>query len=246
MGLLGNLFSALIDPTRENRNNLKGSFGEAQGSLAFLLFLNKDQYITLNNVTVPTNKGTTQIDHVIVSPFGIFVIESKNVKGVIYGSEEQPKWTVFLGNKKYQIQNPLRQNYAHIKALSAAIGLAEDKFHSLVFFWSDDCRFKTPMPPNVRVDGLCSYIKQKTEVLIPPAEINRLVAAINSASLPKGKVTDSAHVAQLKARYHTTHTPGDPCPRCEGLLVERQARSTGKHFLACNKYPACHYTESVS
>ena len=57
---------------------LKGVVGEAMGSLAGKLFLDKETYRSINNVTLNTSNGTTQIDHVIASRYGIFVVEMKN------------------------------------------------------------------------------------------------------------------------------------------------------------------------
>ena len=246
MGLLRAIFNAVLDPSKESRNNLKGASGEAQGAFGMFLFLPKD-YVVLHNVTVPTTKGTTQIDHVVVSRFGIHVIESKNIKGAIYGDPEQPRWTVMLGRKKFSLHNPLLQNWAHIKALAAALRRPESHFHSLVFFWSDDCRFMTEMPPNVRTEGLCTYIKSQQEILIAPDEVPGVVRAIQTARLPDTEATAQAHVAQLQARFHTAHRAGDACPRCpDGRLVQRTARSTGNSFLGCSNYPRCRHTEPVS
>ena len=64
---------------------IKGFFGEKTIS-AFLLTLPKDQYIVLNNIMLRTVTGTTQIDHIVVSVYGIFVIETKNYKGWIFGN----------------------------------------------------------------------------------------------------------------------------------------------------------------
>ncbi|WP_350617509.1 nuclease-related domain-containing protein, partial [Pseudomonas sp. HY7a-MNA-CIBAN-0227] len=78
-----------------------------------------------NNVTLPLpNGGSTQIDHVIVSIYGIFVIETKNYKGWIFGNEKQRQWTqAFPNGRKYKFQNPLRQNYLHIKTLADLLEL---------------------------------------------------------------------------------------------------------------------------
>ena len=68
-------------------SSFKGWVGELQGSLAAKMRLDSEIYHSINNVTIPTAKGTTQIDHVIVSKYGIFVAEAKNIKGWIYGDE---------------------------------------------------------------------------------------------------------------------------------------------------------------
>ena len=70
-------------------SSFKGWVGEAQGSLAAKIRLDSQIYRSIKNVTIPTANGTTQIDHVIVSKYGIFVVETKNIKGWIYGDEKR-------------------------------------------------------------------------------------------------------------------------------------------------------------
>jgi len=72
---------------------LKGLAGEAMVNLAIWLFLDKQEYYPIRNVTLQTEDGTTQIDHIIVSKYGLFVIETKNMKGWIFGNPTQPTWT---------------------------------------------------------------------------------------------------------------------------------------------------------
>ena len=75
-----------------------GKVGERKVSRK-LNWLSKE-YITLNDIMIPTEYGTTQIDHVVVSPYGIFVIETKNYKGWILGDERADEWTQSLLGKK--------------------------------------------------------------------------------------------------------------------------------------------------
>lgn len=73
---------------------LKGKIGEFAVHLHVKLYLNQEQYILLNDCTLPDGLGgTTQIDHILLSPYGIFVIETKNYKGWIFGSARQKMWT---------------------------------------------------------------------------------------------------------------------------------------------------------
>ncbi len=69
------------------KSAIKGWVGEVQGTLAKKIFLDSRTYVDLNNITIPTGNGTTQIDHVIVSRYGIFVVEDKNMDGWIFGDE---------------------------------------------------------------------------------------------------------------------------------------------------------------
>ena len=71
----------------------KGFAGEMRVHISTKIHLNKDKYYVLRNVTLPTADGTTQIDHIIVSEYGVFVIETKNMKGWIFGGVRQKMWT---------------------------------------------------------------------------------------------------------------------------------------------------------
>ena len=94
--------------------------------------LPKDKYIILNDIMIKSSKGTHQIDHIIISKYGIFVVEMKNYYGLITGEEHQNKWTQHLGKNKYYFNNPIHQNYGHIKALQELLNLSEDKFISII------------------------------------------------------------------------------------------------------------------
>jgi restriction system protein len=222
---------------------VKGWFGEAQGALAKHLLLNKDIYTSLHNITIPTSNGTTQIDHVVVSKYGIFVIETKNMKGWIFGDEKSPQWTQNLFGRKFRFQNPLHQNYRHIRALAEFLKLDDTNFHSVVMFWGD-AQFKTDMPENVLTAGYTSYIKRKQKVLFSDDDVRSIVSVIQAGALPKTWATRTAHVESLKARHSSTTT----CPKCSSELVLRTAKSganAGKQFYGCSRFPACRYVRNV-
>lgn len=94
----------------------KGKAGEKVVA-AKLSHLPKDRYKVLNNITIPTPNGSSQIDHLVVSLYGIFVIETKNYNGWIYGSEHGEYWTQNIYGNKYQFYNPILQNAGHVRAL---------------------------------------------------------------------------------------------------------------------------------
>jgi restriction system protein len=127
----------------------KGQFGEFCVNVGMKLFLD-DRYHLIKNVTLPSGDGTTQIDHVIVSAYGVFVVETKNMNGGIYGSEHDKLWTQALGGKKFRFQNPLRQNYKHTQVLAEVLGVPHEKIVSIIMFIGDG-KLKTQdrLPANV-------------------------------------------------------------------------------------------------
>ena len=82
---------------------IKGWEGELKTKILNRLFLDK-QYHVFNNVIVKTAHGSTQIDHVVVSQYGVFVIETKDKTGWIFGDRNQAQWTEDIFGKKYKLQ----------------------------------------------------------------------------------------------------------------------------------------------
>lgn len=96
------------------------------------------EYIIFNDVILKTRNGSNQIDHVVISPYGIFVIETKNHKGSILGKDTDRVWTQVLYNRpNYTMYNPVLQNDAHIKHLAQTLGIPGGYFISLVVFTND-------------------------------------------------------------------------------------------------------------
>ncbi len=162
---------------------LKGWIGERVTSRIGLGRLPKTGYSVYNDLYLPRPDalGTTQIDHVVVSRYGLFVVETKNYKGWIFGSEGGKRWTVSLGRQKFQFQNPLHQNELHIRALSEYLKVERNLFVSIVFFVGQSA-FKTDLPPNVLETGLRDYIRsfQKEQIGNDDVErINRSLANLD-------------------------------------------------------------------
>jgi len=109
----------------------KGWFGERAVSKT-LARLDPETYQTFHDLYLPRpdGQGTTQLDHVVVSPFGIFVVETKNYRGWIFGSEKQRQWTQQIYKRKERFQNPLHQNHLHVRALMGFLDQPEAAFHS--------------------------------------------------------------------------------------------------------------------
>ena len=228
----------------------KGWIGEAALAVAKKIALDGNVYRDLNNVTIPTSNGTTQIDHIIVSRYGIFVIETKNMEGWIFGDEKQGQWTQSLYGKKFRFQNPLFQNYRHTKALEEFLGLPAAQFHSVVCFVGETCKLKTALPANVICGGPFGFIKTKTEVLIPDDQVLAIVEAIKTGMRPKTflglstRETKQEHLASLQARHGSTST----CPKCGGELVLRTVKKgtkVGQTFYGCAKFPSCRFVRAA-
>ncbi|TGN40319.1 nuclease-related domain-containing protein [Marinobacter confluentis] len=176
----------------------KGKVGEFLVNASARLFLDKSRYHLIKNVTLPTPDGTTQIDHVLVSEFGVFVVETKNMKGWIFGSPHQRFWTQKIFRSNHKFQNPLHQNYKHVKTLQALLGLGDHQMHSVVVFVGHNT-FKTPVPDNVtRGFGYVRYIKSKQEAVLSPEQVEEALEKVASGRLEESFSTNRAHVRHVK------------------------------------------------
>jgi len=182
---------------------IKGWLGETALNYWIKWKLDPQVYHLIPDVMLPTSDGTTQIDHVIVSRYGIFVIETKNYKGWIFGREHDAQWTQQNFRRKDRFQNPLRQNYKHTQTLSDLTGIPGDYFISLVVF-GGDCTFKTPMPPNVIYPrDLDRFIKRHTEPLIRDEQVGEIVSVIQEWASTVTLKQRLGHVAHVRAKKVT-------------------------------------------
>ncbi|MBU6951619.1 nuclease-related domain-containing protein [Hahella sp. HN01] len=225
---------------------LKGILGEILVKFSARLRLPKDTYHRIHYVTLPTPDGTTQIDHIFVSQFGIFVVETKNMKGWIFGNENQPQWTQKIFRNSFKFQNPLRQNYKHVKALEAVLDVPPDTIHSVVVF-AGDSKFKSQMPPNVTSGGgFITYIKSFSAPVLSETQVQRVVEQIASGRLEPTRETHRQHIQQIKARSNILAER--KCPRCGSNMVLRKAKqgaNAGRQFWGCSAYPKCRAVQNA-
>src|ERR1044071_6399221 len=81
--------------------------GEAAVHKVIVANFHSPQYHLLNNLTIPFQDGTTQIDHILISTKGIFVIETKNYSGWIFGDDKSKQWMQVIYRVKNRFQNPI-------------------------------------------------------------------------------------------------------------------------------------------
>ncbi len=220
--------------------NIKGFIGEKIVA-AILSGLPKQQYRVVNNVMLGTEYGTTQIDHVVVSVYGIFVIETKNYKGWITGSEFGDYWTKNMYGKKYKFQNPLKQNYAHVKALEDKLVVAEDKLIPIVAFSNNsDIKVKTSKPV-VYISQLKKVIKVFDEIKFEEDELDIYVEKLKKANITTAEARRD-HVKQIQKKIETNEVKASAgiCPKCGKKLVTRKGKRGV--FVGCSGYPKCRYT----
>ncbi|HGM5584209.1 MULTISPECIES: nuclease-related domain-containing protein [Pseudomonas] len=224
----------------------KGYLGELLVRYFVWLKLDEQVYRSLHNITLDTPDGTTQIDHVFISVYGIFVLETKNMSGWIFGSEKQAQWTQKLYKRTFKFQNPLRQNYKHLKALEATLGVDAKHLHSVITFVGDST-FKTAMPANVTQGSkFIRYMKSYDEAVFSEAEVDAMLEALQAGRRAPTLATHREHVQNLKRRSNPTIER--QCPKCGSALLVRSYKSgnkAGQQFWGCSAFPKCRIMQSL-
>lgn len=228
----------------------KGVAGEFIVNLSAKLFLDKEQYHLIKNVTLPTEDGSTQIDHIIVSKYGVFVVETKNMKGWIFGSSNQKTWTQKIYKHSSKFQNPLHQNYKHVKTLESLLGLNDQQIYSVIVFIGDST-FKTDMPENVTYGGgYIRFIKSKKQPVLTDAEVNEITSKIENGRLVPSFKTNREHVQHVRTIVaEKDHQNGMACPKCGSSMVIRETKTgqnIGKKFWGCSNFPRCRSIVNVT
>ncbi len=219
----------------------KGIFGEFQVNVCLRLFLPNDKYHLIKNVTLPTQDGSTQIDHVLVSQYGVFVIETKNMRGWIFGSTHNKQWTQKIYKYSTRFQNPLHQNYKHVKVLESCLNIPLESIFSVIVFVGDST-FKTDMPTNVTYAGGCiRYIKAIDTEVISQEQVHNIISIIEAGRIVPSIKTNREHVTHVK-KIIIAKSNEKLCPKCKSIMVLRESkkgRYAGKNFWGCSTFPKC-------
>jgi hypothetical protein len=160
----------------------------------------KQPHTLLNNVTLPTDTGTTQIDHVLVADIGIFVIETKHYSGWIYGGPNQSQWTQVIYKVKNKFQNPIRQNYGHLKTIQSLFTLPDENFIPLVVF-TGNAEFKSDLGPNViQLNQLIAQLTAGRPVLFDERKMAYIIGRIEMKRLRRSLETDEYHLNNIRSK----------------------------------------------
>lgn len=231
-----------VESIKEAKVQATGLIGEFAFNVIAKEYLS-DDYKILSNIVLKLNNGTTQIDQILVSKFGVFVVEVKAYKGWIFGNEKDAIWTQSIyDNITNTFQNPLRQNKKHLNAVQTATRISKNKIKSLIVF-SGECKFKTELPDNVVRGGedYINYILQYNNVILSDSEVEKIFTTILNNRL--SDADHQAYLDKLKEQYENADKNNSPqCPRCSAKMILRTAKKgsyTGKKFWGCSHYPKC-------
>jgi len=158
-------------------------------------------HVLINNVTLPVENGSTQIDHILITEAGLFIIETKHYTGWIFGNPSGAKWTQQIYRVKNQFQNPLHQNFGHIKVVQALFKLPENAFTSVVVF-TGSAEFKTDLGPNtILLDQLTGFIEQHREKVLDERQMAYVVGRIEMKRFGRSNETDEYHLNHVRSKF---------------------------------------------
>ena len=176
--------------------------GEVRLSRAVKTRFRPPDYHLLNHITLRLKDGTTQVDHILVSRFGVFVIETKDYKGWIFADAKDRYWTQVLYRCKFRFQNPIRQNYKHICAVRELLDFLEpDAVHSVVVF-TGEAVFKTDVPNGVfTLPEFLAYVESHRSEVMSVNRAQFCVGRLEATRLAITHTTDIDHVLELRRRH---------------------------------------------
>ena len=190
----------------------------------------------INNLILEDEGKTSQIDHIVINPRGIFVIETKNYAGNIYGSENQLEWTQVLayGRVKNKLYNPLKQNATHVYNVKKIVGKLP--VYSLVVFVRGEIAYSDSVSDFQKVIPL-RLLKKTLKTGENVLSFEQMEKAYNSLLSKKSNISTKEHIENVKRQQSALENGF--CPRCGGTLVLRK----GKYgdFWGCSNYPDCKF-----
>ena len=222
---------------------MRGKIGELKISLLLKSITKKYNGKVINDVIIiDENNKSSQIDHVLFHTSGIYVIETKNYSGRIYGTENQKEWTQVLayGNRKNKLYNPLFQNYTHLVRLEKLFGNIKT-FNSCVVFVKGNINYieaNNVYTPNSLKRFILDNIN---DTIYTENEINDLYNKLLEYKLNPVKTTKE-HVEDIKIMR--TNIDNNICPNCNIPLVLKTSKE-GNKFYGCSNYPKCKFTKKI-
>ena len=180
---------AAISDDKDEENQRKGREGERKVNSVLEKFLPKEYHL-ITNVTLPFDddgkQTSSQIDHVVVSRYGIFVIETKHWKA----------------STAERYKNPKTQNIKHIKALQQCLKIAPEKFFpiTVMIIATENSEAQNLPQGTVSLKELVAEITGKKEAIFNEDEVNELFAQIEHSREPPDRQTDEEHIARVSRK----------------------------------------------
>lgn len=242
-------WASLFTSKYSSRSEAIGDYGEKKVS-SLLEDLDCEDYRVYNDLLVRNGDYTTQVDHLVISRYGVFVLETKNVHGKVYGGSNAEFWKQYLpasGYKRYgftqehKLRNPIWQNNGHIKTLRKLVFGNDVPMYGIVVFPINTVINVTAEQPVMNMHNVVPYIKRYRDVVLSSEQMSfyrkRLIEVISTSESDRKE--HLVNVYRNIERRNEAVVNGR-CPRCGGNLVLKNGRYG--RFYSCSNYPKCKYT----
>lgn len=217
---------------------VKGIIGERRVAKKLAKVAKKYKGKVINDVMIPgENDKTSQIDHILIAPQGIFVVETKNYSGRIYGNDNNQNWTQVLayGKVKNKLYNPVKQNATHLYRLKELLN-RRVRMESVVVIVSGNTKY-IDSESVYTLGELRHLIEKDDKVELDDADVEKIYYEIMDYK-NNPIITKKEHIKEIKQMKKDVNN--NICPRCGGDLVLRQ-RKDGSTFFGCSNFPKCKF-----
>ena len=239
-----------------NSPKQKGKRGEAH--IHNILMQLSDEYTIIDDVILPTGHGTTQIDHIVVSKYGIIAIETKNYRGEIYGDDNRKEWTQmiitninYLGKwwktytyvTKNQFYNPVKQSIGHVIQIKSMMTNYPHVPVTPVVVFTGSAVLKCVNSKHAVIydHELLDFINRRRNVCLNDCDVYNVLQLFQRQNM-RTLVNNRTHVKNLKQAANQTQATINAgiCPKCGGQLIKRNGKYGSFH--GCSNYPKCKFT----
>lgn len=241
-------FSSVFNVRYGSRAESLGEYGERRVS-SYLEDLPCEDYRVYNDLLIRDGNYTTQVDHIIISRYGVFVLETKNIHGKVYGSGNSEYWKQYLpdsGYRRYgftqehQLRNPVWQNAGHIKSLRRLVFGNDIPVYGIVVFPTETDLYVNSEQPVLHMWDVVPFIKQYRDEVLSTEQMSyyrrQLFEVISTSESDRKSHLENVYRNQER---RDAAVASGRCPLCGGNLVLRN----GKYgqFYGCSNYPKCTY-----
>lgn len=226
-----------------------------------LLMQLPEEYHVLDDVVLNTESGTTQIDHIVVSKYGIFAIETKNYRGEIYGDDNRQQWTQIIVTEvryrrkwyktytyvtKNHFYNPVKQSHGHIFRIKKTLSKwSQIKYIPIVVFTGSADISNVKSNNHVICDyNLIATILNYQTTYLSDNDVQNVIKCLSEKNV-REEVDNKVHVHHVKTVKNELDRKlaSGICPKCGGKLVQRNGRYGS--FYGCSNYPKCRFTTNL-
>lgn len=213
------------------------------------------------NIFIPKKNGSkTELDLILINSAGIHVMESKNVRGYIIGSETDEKWEKAT-MKKYGLetdrtfQNPIKQNSAHIRHLASYLKENSLPYYSYIVYSDEADLTKVKLESDNHIvchySEVASFVSKRREEKLKSEEIASIASKLAVLENIDKEKEHKMHVRDIRSNEKFSKNKKEEvdygtCPECGSPLRKvtyKKGKLAGKSFLGCSSFPICKHKQ---